>query len=86
MRIDEAGEQCGVAEVDDLGVGGNGAADRRDPISLNHDDRVARDLIRGSVEEPRRFQDDRLRLRNRRRCKEQKKKKCEFSHGRESVS
>jgi hypothetical protein len=85
MRVDEAGEQRDVAEVDDLSVRGDVAADRRDPISLHHDQRVARDLIGRSIEEARRLDSNRLRL-GHRRGRDEQEEKCEFSHERESVS
>src|SRR5262249_15622773 len=59
--VDEAGEQRGVAEIDDLGVGRNGAADRLDPAVLDDHDGIARDGVGGAVEHARGLEDDGLR-------------------------
>src|SRR5205823_1771334 len=63
VRIDQAGEEGGVAEVDDLRVRGDvdGRAGSNDTVALHHDRAVADDRVRGAIEEASGAKDDRFR-------------------------
>jgi hypothetical protein len=53
VRVDQARQQRHVAEVDDLRVGGNGAADRLDLVAADDDHRRRHDRAAAAVDHPR---------------------------------
>ena len=62
VRVDEARQQRGVAEVDDLRAGRDGDVDADDAVARVDDDGVVHDGVRGAVEEVGGFEGDGLGL------------------------
>jgi len=86
VRIDEAGQQRHVAEVDHLGVRGDGAADRFDLVAADDDDRRRNDRAAAAVDHPRGAKRDDFRRGVSRECCESEKRKGESRESPQSRS